>query len=214
VLGAPQPTAAYRLAAHMLVPIFNRVFRLEAVGAERVPRGGAVLGANQLSNVDAFALATPLFPRPLRAMAKAELFNPLLGPVVRSFGAFPVDRDGLDSGAVDAAVAMASAGELVLIFPEGTRRRKGLRKSRVARPHAGAAHVALVAGVPLVPAAIRGTDRLTRLRPWRIAYGEPVSLGDLADLPLREARREATRRLWERIVSLELELATWDGGRS
>ena len=163
--------------------------------------------ANQLSNLDSFALASPVYPRPLRSMAKAELFNPVLGPVVRALGGFPVDRDRHDLDAIHTAVEIVSRGEGLLVFPEGTRRAKGFRKSRMARPHTGAAHIALVAGVPLVPAAIRGTEALWRLRRWRVAFGPPVPVADLDGMTIRAARREATRRLWEQVLALEDGLA-------
>jgi 1-acyl-sn-glycerol-3-phosphate acyltransferase len=201
-------TLTYRLAALLLRrPVFGLVFGLRATGVEHIPHGGFVLCANQLSNIDSFALASPVYPRPLRFMAKAELFNRVLGPVVRALGGFPVDRDRRDLEAIDTAVAFVRRGEGLVVFPEGTRRAKGFRKSRVAKPHTGAAHIALRAGVPLVPAAIRGTDALRRLRRWRIAFGPPIPVDDLGGATMRVARREATRRLWEAVLALEDELA-------
>jgi 1-acyl-sn-glycerol-3-phosphate acyltransferase len=89
------------------------------------------------------------------------------------------------------------------MFPEGTRRRKGLRKRFEARWHTGAARIALEAGVPLVPAAIAGTNRLARLGPLRVVYGLPIELGDLAEVPLPERSRIATERLRDAIGELE-----------
>ena len=66
------------------------------------------------------------------------------------------------------------------MFPEGTRRKKGMRKTHEARWHTGAARIALEAGVPLVPAGIAGTDRLSRLGPLRVAFGAPIETDDLA----------------------------------
>jgi 1-acyl-sn-glycerol-3-phosphate acyltransferase len=92
------------------------------------------------------------------------------------------------------------------MFPEGTRRTKGLVKRHEARPRSGAARIALEAGVPLVPAAVRGTDKLTRLGALRVAYGEPVPIDDLRGREVGEAAREATSRLMERILELESSL--------
>jgi len=86
------------------------------------------------------------------------------------------------------------AGEVVVMFPEGTRQTKGLRKKWEARPHTGAARIAHDAGVPLVPAAIKGTDRLARLAPLRVAYGAPVEAS--------EDSRETTERLMAEIRRL------------
>jgi len=93
-------------------------------------------------------------------------------------------------------------GEIVVMFPEGTRRQKGLRKKHVARAHTGAARIALGAGAPLVPAAIKGTDRLLRLGPLRVVYGEPLDLSDLEGVDQKRASEEATERLMARIEEL------------
>ena len=100
------------------------------------------------------------------------------------------------------AAELVKEGEIVVMFPEGTRRKKGLRKRHVARAHTGAARIALGAGAPLVPAAIAGTDRLSRLGPLRVAYGQPVDLSDLDGLDIKRAAEEATDRLMTRIEEL------------
>ena len=89
------------------------------------------------------------------------------------------------------------------MFPEGTRRRKGMRKRYQARWHTGAARIALEAGVPLVPAGIDGTQRLGRFGPLRVAYGPPIEVGDLATLETGDAAQVATDRLREAITALE-----------
>ena len=112
-------------------------------------------------------------------MAKAELFRSPLWPILKFGGAFKVERGQRDEQAIETAIRLARAGEVVAIFPEGTRRKKGLVKKFEARAHTGAARVALAAGVPLIPAAIAGTNRLLRLGPFLVAYGPPVELDDL-----------------------------------
>ena len=92
------------------------------------------------------------------------------------------------------------------MFPEGTRRKKGLRKRYEARPRTGAARIALEAGVPLVPAAIGGTDRLARLARLRVAYGAAIDVGDLQDMEPRQASQIATDRLMASIGELEASL--------
>lgn len=200
------PTGSYRVVAAVARPLLRVLFRPEVQGLQRLPaRGGFVLSSNQLSNLDGFALAYPLYPRQVRWMGKAELFRRPIAGILRALGIFPVRRGEGDVKAVQTAVELASAGKPVGIFPEGTRRKKGIHKTRAPRPHAGAARVALAAGVPLVPAAIAGTERLTLLRRWQVAFGAPVTLHDL-DPREREAAREATRRLMERINELEEQL--------
>jgi 1-acyl-sn-glycerol-3-phosphate acyltransferase len=185
-------------------PFMYGLFRLRATGLEHLPEGGFVLAANHTSNLDPWPLGLPLFPgRQLRFMAKAELFNPVLAPILRSGGAFKVRRGEGDVEAIRTATALAREGEIVVMFPEGTRRAKGLRKKHVARAHTGAARIALSAGVPLVPAAIAGTDRLRRLGPLHVAYGEPLDLSDLDAGETKRAAVEATDRLMKAIYELK-----------
>jgi len=181
------------------------LFRLRATGKEHLPReGGYVLSANHVSNFDPWPLGLPLFPkRELRFMAKAELYRSPLWPILRFGGAFKVRRGEGDKEAIETAVRLAREGEVVAIFPEGTRRKKGLVKKFEARPHTGAARVALEAGVPLIPAAIAGTDRITRLGPLRVAYGPPVELDDLRGGDVRETAQIGTDRLMAAIGDLE-----------
>jgi 1-acyl-sn-glycerol-3-phosphate acyltransferase len=199
---------AYILAGILTGLPVQLLFRLRVTGKQHLPReGGCVLSANHVSNLDPWPLGWPLFPhRELRFMAKAELFRSPLWPLLRFGGAFKVHRGQGDEEAIETAVRLAREGEVVAIFPEGTRREKGLVKKFEARPHTGAARVALTAGVPLIPAAIGGTDRIRRLGPIRVAYGAPVELGDLHELEPREAARVGTERLMASIDELEKQL--------
>ena len=188
-------------------PVVMGLYRLRVRGLEHLPEGGFVLAANHTSNFDPWALGIPLLPRrQLRFMAKSELFNPVLAPVLRAGGAFKVRRGESDVEAMRTAAELVRSGEIVVMFPEGTRRQKGLRKRHVARAHTGAARIALNAGAPLVPAAIAGTDRLLRLGPLRVTFGEPLELSDLAGLDQKSAAEKATERLMTRIEELRPEL--------
>ena len=204
----PRPSWLYLLIGVVSYPLVRILFRLRWRGLEHVPAaGGYVLAANHLSNFDPWALGLPLFPRRfLRFMGKSELFNPILGPIITAGGAFKVRRGRQDIEAIETAVQLARDGHVVVMFPEGTRRRKGLVKRHEARPHTGAARIALDAEVPLVPAAIRGTDSLLRLGPLRVAYGPPVALDDLRARDPVEAAHEATERLMTEIHTLEATL--------
>jgi len=160
----------YRFLGIVSRPLVYGLFRLEARGLERLPEGGFVLAANHASNLDPWALGIPLFPqRWLRFMAKSELYWWPLSAVLRAGGAFKVRRGAGDVQAVSTAIDLVRSGEIVVMFPEGTRQRKGLRKKWAARPHTGAARIAARAGSPLVPAAIKGTDRLARAGKWTVA---------------------------------------------
>jgi 1-acyl-sn-glycerol-3-phosphate acyltransferase len=187
-------------------PVIRGLFRERVRGLENLPDGGFVLAANHVSNLDPWPLGMPLWPRrQLNWMAKRELYKPVIGTLISWGGAFPVRRGERDEGAIETAVDRVREGGIVVIFPEGTRQRKGLIKRHEARPRTGAARVALRAGVPLVPAAIGGTDRILRLGPLSVAYGPPVDLSGL-DGDEREAAREATVRLMADIERLKSNL--------
>lgn len=197
----------YLVVGGLSWPAVRFLYRLRATGLGNLPESGFVLAANHTSNFDPWPLGMPLWPRrQLRFMAKSELYNPILKPLLNAAGAFPVRRGQGDLDAMARAVELARSGEIVVMFPEGTRRKKGLRKKFAARPHTGAARIALEAGVPLVPAAIKGTDRLARLAPLKVAYGAPIPLDDLDRRQGREAAQEATDRLMKTIVELEATL--------
>jgi 1-acyl-sn-glycerol-3-phosphate acyltransferase len=204
----PRPTPVYSLVAGLSWPVAKLLFRYRASGTEHLPAsGGYVLAAGHVSNLDPWPLGLALFPRRfLRFMAKSELFWFPLGPIIRACGAFKVRRGQRDLEAIATAVDLARDGHVIAMFPEGTRRRKGLRKRHRAQAHSGAARIALGAGVPLVPAGIKGTDGLRRLAAWRVRYGPPIDLSDLAAAEMGEASRVATERLMAAIAELEADL--------
>ncbi len=189
-------------------PVIRGVYRYDVRGLENLPAGtGYVLCSNHLSNFDPWPLGLALWPhRQLRFMAKAELFNPVLKVPMQATGAFPVRRGEGDMEAMKTAIRLARSGEIVAMFPEGTRPGKGLRKKFEARPHSGAARIALGARVPLVPAALKGTDGLSRARRLHVSYGKPVDIDDLHGLSHREAAQIATDRLMAEIRRLHAEL--------
>ncbi len=202
-----RPTPTYNAVAALTWPLLYGVFRLEATGRDNLPEGGFVLACNHLSSFDPWPLGMPLWPRTfLRFMAKSELYWFPLSTLIDGAGAFPVHRGQHDTVAMETAVRLAREGNVVAMFPEGTRRTKGLVKRFEARPRTGAARIALEAGVPLVPAAIAGTDKLLRLGKLRVAYGAPVEIDDLRGQDVAEAAQEATSRLMARIEALEASL--------
>jgi 1-acyl-sn-glycerol-3-phosphate acyltransferase len=203
-----RPTPLYSFIAVLSWPVLYGPFRLRVRGGENLPsEGGYVLACNHVSNFDPWPLGLPLWPRRfLRFMAKSELYWFPLGKVLDQAGAFPVRRGQRDVAAIETAVQLAREGNVIAMFPEGTRRAKGLVKRFEARPRSGAARIALQASVPLVPAAVKGTDRLARLGPLRVAYGRPVDVDDLRGRELPDASREATERLMARIAELEASL--------
>lgn len=143
----------------MLRILFKVLFRWRVTGLEHLPPGGAVLSPNHLSfwDIPLIALAVP---RPVHFMAKEELFRvPLFGSLIRALLAFPVRRGAPDRNAIRYAIEKIQAGDLVLVFPEGTRSKNG----KLGEFKPGAAMIAVKADVPTIPAGIIGTNRIFRL---------------------------------------------------
>jgi len=159
---APEPVRRwtwphYWLGAWLTRTLCRLAGGYSAHGAENVPRtGGALICPNHISYLDPPAVGGAL-PRRTYFMAKQELFRvPLLGSVIRKCYAFPVDRESSDREAIRHAIALLKQGQLLMIFPEGQRSPDGsLQPAGV-----GPALVGSRAGVPLVPAAVKETDKV------------------------------------------------------
>jgi 1-acyl-sn-glycerol-3-phosphate acyltransferase len=180
--------------------------RLRDYGKERVPReGGIVIAANHFSWIDPPALGA-VSPRPVFYMAKVEAHRvPGLGQLMRSFGAFPVRRGESDREAVRTMREIVSSGNALGMFVEGTRQRSGVPGK--AQP--GAAMVALNESVPIVPAAIHGSQywRIGNFAPVSIAWGEPMTFDGLpkGGRGYKEASIEVERKLhelWQWLVEI------------
>ena len=153
-------------------------FRVKVRGKEHLRIAGpAILAPAHRSNLDVPLIAAQCSRR-LRSLAKTEMFR---GPVSRwfsaSIGAFPVKRDQLDRVALETAATLLDRGEMVLVFPEGTRG----SGPTVDDVHNGCAYLATVTGVRVIPIGLAGTDdamppgvRIPRLRRIVITIGEPI----------------------------------------
>ncbi|HUK45630.1 MAG TPA: lysophospholipid acyltransferase family protein [Gaiellaceae bacterium] len=146
---------------------FAWLYRVEIRNPERIPETGPViLVANHESLIDPWLLGLATL-RPVRYMAKAELWRtPLLRQLMRLFGTFPIERGAGDRSAVGRAADLLEDGEVLGIFPQGTclpyRDRPWLR---------GAARLALSTGTAIVPVCIVGSEKA--LRPGKVKLGLP-----------------------------------------
>src|SRR5579884_1097661 len=148
----------------ILTPFFLTYLRMKRMGREHIPSTGPViLAANHRSFFDPFVLGT-MTRRPVYYVAKKELFtySRLLSWLLNALGAFPVDRGHGDRDTIETAKAILNRGEIVLMFPEGTRTRPG----SLGKPKRGVGRLALETGAPVVPIAILGTEDIRR--GWRI----------------------------------------------
>ena len=194
---------------YVLIPFFRLYFRLGRIGMEHIPaEGPLLLAANHRSFLDPFVLGTML-KRPVYYVAKRELFaNRLQSWFLNALGAFPVDRGAGDQEMLTTAKAILERGDVVLIFPEGTRVRPG----GLGTPKRGIGRLALETGAPVVPLAVIGTERVRRgwrIRPHRVTIraGRPLTFPRV-EQPTKQLAQAVTDRIWP-CVALQWE---WLGG--
>jgi 1-acyl-sn-glycerol-3-phosphate acyltransferase len=199
----------WAVARPTLGTILRLLAPLRVYGSDRVPReGGVVLALNHFSWLDPPAYGAAC-PRPIYYMAKSEIHDVRgLGPLIRSFGTFAVRRGESDREAVRLAREVVRDGNALGLFVEGTRQRSGVPGE--AKP--GAAMIALHEQVPVVPAAIHGSQtwKLGTFRPVSVAWGSPVRFDGLSPggRAYREVSTEIERRiraLWEFLVDVHVQ---------
>lgn len=186
-------------------PLFRVLFSVEYHGLEHVPeRGPVIIAGNHPSYLDPVLVLLPL-KRQIRFMAWDALFRvPLLGQLIRAFGAFPVEiRKGKGESAFQEAVSVLKAGEALGIFPEGQRSEAG----PMGELRTGVARLAIETGAPIVPVTIGGAYRAwpkPRLLPKPakiiIRYHEPIQL-DEAELHAGRANKDLHQQVMQRVAT-------------
>ncbi len=194
----------------ILTPFFLVYLRMERIGREHIPsEGPVILASNHRSFFDPFIIGT-MTRRPVYYVAKKELFtyNRFLSWLLNALGAYPVDRGAGDQETIETSRIILQRGEIVLMFPEGTRTRPG----PLGKPHRGVGRLALESGAPVVPIAIIGTEDIRagwRIRPRKVR----LRAGPMLQFPTVQSASPAlagavTDRIWP-MVMLQWE---WLGG--
>src|SRR6266704_3598521 len=175
---------ANRAAALSMKFLFAYATRIQVIRCENTARdGGFLLSANHISHFDPFIISS-VVRRKIDRMAMAEFFPlPFLGFLLRAVDAFPADRNRADRATIRTAIERLKSGRIVGLFPEGGIRdgARSLLEGAPLRP--GASTLAQIAGVPVLPCVILGSDRLYSKRQWLpfrrtpiwIAFGHPIS---------------------------------------
>ena len=183
--------------------IFPPLFRVRIEGQHHWPSTGpCIVASNHFSNFDPILLGAYL-PRQITYLAKRELVDaPLLGVIYRLWGVLPVNRDGFDLAAMRQLIRALQGGNLVGMYPEGTRSRDAVLHP----PKPGVAYVALKLGVPVVPVSIWGPEAFSwrrRLRdgriPVTIRFGLPLvwerQRGRISDATLEDVGHSIMRAI-------------------
>jgi 1-acyl-sn-glycerol-3-phosphate acyltransferase len=179
------------------------LWRVRAVGLENVPKGGPlVLAPNHFSQMDHFFVGVYL-RRKIRFMAKSQLFGPpVLTYIYKHGGVFPVRRGHQDEEAFETARQLLDQGEMLLVYAEGGRS----RSQELGEPKPGIGRIALESGVPIVPVAIKGSERARQWRRFRfpkttVRFGEPLEFA-VKQAPSRERQLEAATEIFGHVRKL------------
>ena len=202
-------TVVYWLARAVLQPFIQIYFRLSRNGRQHIPaQGGVLLASNHRSFLDPFLVGCCL-RRPIFFVAKQELFeNRLYGWFLNCLGAFPIRRGESDEEAMITARALLERGEAVVIFPEGTR----IRRGALGKAKRGVGRLALESGAPVVPIAVHGSEYARRGYVFlpvkvKLRVGRPLTFPRVEE-PSHNLASEVTARIWP-CVELQYE---WLGG--
>jgi 1-acyl-sn-glycerol-3-phosphate acyltransferase len=198
MLPATDITGIYRFCRAAVILLARTAWGMRVVGAENVPlHGPLIVACNHVAYLDPPLLGAAA-PRRISYMAKIELFRiPVLGPLIRALGAFPVDRSKGDVGAIRVSVRTLREGVAVGIFPEGGRNPDGRNQ-----PKTGAALLAQLSGAPVVPAYVSGTSGARFRHPITVAFGKPLYFVKDGQKAPREALSKWTDELMREIAAL------------
>lgn len=188
----------YQFAKSLVWTALNPIYRFDIKGLEHFPKtGGILICANHIDALDPPVVGITA-PRPVHFMAKEELFNaPVLKPLLPKLNAFPVKRGLSDREALRRALAILKGGEVMGIFPEGTRSKNG----ELGKGFSGAGFFALKGEADVVPCAIVGPYK--PFKRLKVVYGEPIIMQPYRDR--KASADEVTSVIMDSIQKLLIE---------
>jgi len=196
------PPILYEMVRWLLaLPIFHLTTHLRLRGLYNVPTSGAfIVASNHLSWTDIPLIVMHIRRRKVVYMAKEEYFKGKLRWLVRILGSFPVKRGEADRQALRTGEEQLKKGNILVMFPEGTRS----RTQTLAQAHAGMGLIALRTGVPVVPVAIWGSEKALKKfgAPITISYGQPIILKPKGKKITREDIDAATETVMRKIAEM------------
>nr|WP_039809430.1 lysophospholipid acyltransferase family protein [Jeotgalibacillus malaysiensis] len=166
----------YAFAKGLVKTVLTPAYRIRTVGKEHIPEhGGVLICANHINVLDPPVVGITS-PRPVSFMAKEELFNmPVLKKLLPNLNAFPVKRGMSDREALRKGLKQLKDGNVVGLFPEGTRSKDG----QIGKGLAGAGFFALRSDAAVVPCAIIGPYKFSRR--LKVVYGKPINMAELKE---------------------------------
>ncbi len=181
-IGASVPWWMYASARWLAHQINRHMWHVEVQGRFNVPATGPVIIAPVHRSFIDFFIASEVTNRPIAFMAKDELWKyKLPAKFLEAFGAFPVNRSGVDRKALERAESVLRSGGMLILFPEGTRR----SGDTVGELHEGAAFLAARTGAVVVPIALSDTEqimpkgsKMPKRMPVKMVVGRPVHVSD------------------------------------
>lgn len=179
---------------------YNCIYDIRFEGVENIPdKSGYIIACNHLYYFDPILLSFRIKDW-IRYLGKAELFeNPISGAIFRGIGTIAVDRGSGDTSVIDECVAVAKKGQIIGIFPEGTRSTDG----KLGRPKSGMALIAKQTACDILPCAILSERPLRFRSKITIRYGELIPAEQLSlNEESPRALKRATKLVWAKISEL------------
>lgn len=189
----------YRIIRWPILWIMSLYHRPKFIGRENMPKEACVICGNHSGLADPVWAVLAMKPHmvPWIMAKKSVMSKPVIKNILGAFGAFGVDRDNPDINAIKKSLKVLKDGEQLLIFPEGTRVKKG----KTVEPKSGAVMLANRAGVPIVPIYI--TRNRKPFRKIKVVIGKPYTPAFESKKPTAEELQAATTDLMQKIYAME-----------